>query len=231
MRQVHWRCLQLLGYDDALISLKNQASLHCSKRLHIFPCYDYLHSVSSLPSSQSFMPSHLQVAERHFVLDLHDHWNSSQFSWVTEQFWRGTDGLFYHHLNWHFTISSFAWMFREVFAECCTEIQFEVLVLYLFKVIPFPATLYLYSTAVLPAAILNWRTHEHINNRNKLHFCTTFSIFWCQYFYYECCSDLWPSCGREVQEKKILQDEHILQSYYLSSKSVFSIDSQLFFHP
>lgn len=47
--------------------------------------YNYWHSVSSLPSLQSSMLSHLQVVEMHWVLDIQDHWNSPQFSGVTGQ--------------------------------------------------------------------------------------------------------------------------------------------------
>lgn len=42
---------------------------------------------SSLTSSQSIKPSHLQLADRHCVLDLQDHWKSAQSSRATEQFW------------------------------------------------------------------------------------------------------------------------------------------------
>lgn len=52
----------------------------------------YSHSASSLPSSQSLVPSHLQLADTHFVLDLHDHWNSAQSTRVKEQFCGGSAG-------------------------------------------------------------------------------------------------------------------------------------------
>lgn len=68
---------QLLGYDDAKYNFTNASICFWVKKKKKKTSS---HSVSSLPSSQSFMPSHLQAVGIHSVLDLHDHWNSAQFS-------------------------------------------------------------------------------------------------------------------------------------------------------
>lgn len=99
---VHWKRIKSLDYDETsfhLISSIPPIDFH--PQLHTRPvkCESYPHSVSSLPSSQSFTPSHFQVVEMHLVLDLQGHWKSPQFSGITGQSWRETS-YFYSRLNW-----------------------------------------------------------------------------------------------------------------------------------
>ena len=46
------------------------------------------HSISSLPSSQSFLPSQCQDLGIHMVLELQVHWNSPHFKGATGQSWK-----------------------------------------------------------------------------------------------------------------------------------------------